>query len=155
MQPSHNPFCLNQQIVNICSGLTSLTTHWDREQWSSSSLPSGPSWVWWWSWAPSSWGESTESASCPPPPTGRSKAPSNYPGCICACHLLPVHWIERSALTRDGYFHTSVTIINEWLGYKALPAAPAPASWDCEQRMRSSPPTEAPWSCTGSLWADR
>lgn len=63
-------------------------------------LPSGPSSVWWWSWARSSWGESTESASCPPPATGCSKAPSDYPGCICACHLSPAQWGRSgSALT--------------------------------------------------------
>lgn len=39
--------------------------------------------------------------------------------------------------------------------HTALPPPRAPASWDCERGMRNSLPTEAPWSCTGSLWADR
>ena len=149
-QPS-SPFPLNQQNLNISSG----SLRWIMSECSSIQvhfLPSGPSSVWWWSWARSSWGENTESASCPPPPTGCSKAPSGYPGCICACHLSPVRWGRSgSALTTSQPSFN----LHVWDVRVALPPPPAPASSGCERGMRSSLPTAALWSWTGSLRADR
>lgn len=134
--PSHSPFCLDQQILNICSGSLKWITLISLMHRSFFFLPSGPSSVWWWSSVRSSWEENTESASSPPPPTGCTKAPSNYPGCIYACHLLAVHkdgWRRRSALRQVSLFNINVNgadLCSLYLHLELLPPGVVNEEWE-------------------------
>lgn len=120
---------------------------------------SGPSSVWWWSWVQSSSGESLVSVSCPPLPTGCQGAPSDFPGCTCACRLSPVLRQKNGAVSQVGHISISFWILNRVVKIetlpvtngKRLPQPRAPASWDCEQGMKSSLPTVDPCSWSGSL----
>lgn len=100
---------LNRQILDTCAVHPPYITnkHTTGERGHTPRLPSETSWVWWWSSAQSSWEESTESASCLPQSTDCSKAPSDYPGCICACNPLPVHWKKRWTLGHVCFSHYS------------------------------------------------
>lgn len=161
--PSHSPFGLNQQMLNICLTLTSLKHKGSARGRAVHSHPQGH--LQFDGGAGS--GVLQRKALSQRHVLLRQQAAQRHRQITQGAFMLVVFHLcirKEGALRQVSYFHHLVhhLIKNtccKWRFYTryhaALPPPRAPASWDCEPGMRNNLPTEAPCSCTGSLRTDR